>query len=108
MPNKLWVAFATTWTSMKEKTPSSLIAVRDALDRIRHGKNAEHWAGPIKVSEVPGLTGAFLITVPPRWEQALDDPNDGYVEIEVRAIPKVGTVKLCINRMVQLGTYGIQ
>jgi hypothetical protein len=40
----------------------------------------EGWSGPVLVEDGDG-DGIFLITVPPRWAEALNDPDDGVVDV---------------------------
>lgn len=97
-----WFAAVTVWVGPREWRPATMSVVHDALTRVREGKNDENWSEAVDVKEVPGTVGCFLITIPPRWEAALRDPADGYVEIEVKSIPRVGTVKFEINRGLQM------
>lgn len=96
---KKWFAIATVWT--KDRRPATVEEVRNALDRIRQGHNGDDWPS-VYADAVPGVVGCFLITIPERWEQALLDPDDGRVEVEVRMIPRVGAVKIEMVRAIQM------
>jgi hypothetical protein len=98
----LWFACVTVWTSQRTWGPATRPMVLSALHRIRDGANQDTWSTDVRATAVPGTVGCFLVTIPQRWEEAVHDPADGRVEVDVRGIPRIGSVKIVIDRGLQM------